>query len=133
MGLGEIWGFIRDGPSIKFTSSLIKNIKCTVFSCYNITELNIFHYSLRHSLPFLAHALIPSTFHEDTFKSHISPPPVLQSLRKSIAVKSESVLLSLLAGPTSPPVASEGASLLFLGGIIDLWQQSKKCLNFVLD
>ena len=44
MGLGKIWGFIRDGPSIKFTSSLIKNIKCTVFSSYNITELNIFHY-----------------------------------------------------------------------------------------
>ena len=28
MGLGEMLEFIRDGPSLKFTSSLIKNIKC---------------------------------------------------------------------------------------------------------
>ena len=28
MGLGEMLEFIGDGPSQKFTSSLIKNIKC---------------------------------------------------------------------------------------------------------
>ena len=29
MGLGEMLEFIGDGPSQKFTSSLIKNIKCS--------------------------------------------------------------------------------------------------------
>ena len=29
MGLGEILAFVRDEPSQKFTSSLIKNIKCS--------------------------------------------------------------------------------------------------------
>ena len=31
MGLGEMLEFIGDGPSQKFTSSLIKNIKCISF------------------------------------------------------------------------------------------------------
>ena len=96
-----------------------------------------FNESLENALPFLAHALMPSTFHEDTLKSHLSPPFVLQSLLKSMAEKSESVLLSLAAlagGPPSPaPTASEGAPFfLLLGGMVDVGRHANKCLNFIV-